>query len=223
MALAGVAVAETLTLDTKADLSYEGATSLASGNKLVSWSTESDFATLDSWYLEITMVASTVNNYDVMFESKGARNDSNSLAVLVKNGSITLGNSSKTLLNDSESITFAAGDVITVAYYDGMLYLGNTNETRQDYITVSPSSGMVTTLVSGTPRVWANGNPGTTPVGTATIYSLENLTIPAGEKLDMATLMTTGVAQTMQLVPEPTTATLSLLALAGLAARRRRK
>ena len=49
------------------------------------------------------------------------------------------------------------------------------------------------------------------------------VTIPAGEKLDMATLMTTGVAQTMQLVPEPTTATLSLLALAGLAARRRRK
>ena len=222
MALAGVAVAETLTLDTKAALSYEGATSLASSNKLVSWSTESDFATLDSWYLEITMAASTVNAYDVMFESKGSRVNT-SLALLVKNGSITLGEASnnKTLLDSEKSITFAAGDVITMAYYDGKLYLGNTNETRQNYFEVTPTTGMTTTLVSGTPRVWTNGQ--TTPVGKATIYSLENLTIPSGEKLDMATLMTTGVAQTMQLVPEPTTATLSLLALAGLAVRRRRK
>ena len=222
MALAGVAVAETLTLDTKAALSYEGATSLAAGNKLVSWSTESDFATLDSWYLEITMVAATVSVYDVMFESKGIR-ESTSLALLVKNGSITLGEASnnKTPLDAEKSITFAAGDVITMAYYDGKLYLGNTNVNRKNYFEVTPTTGMTTTLVSGTPRVWTNGK--TTPVGTATIYSLENVTIPAGEKLDMATLMTTGVAQTMQLVPEPTTATLSLLALAGLAARRRRK
>ena len=107
-----------------------------------------------------------------------------------------------------------------MAYYDGMLYLGNTNDKRKDYFAVAPSTNMVTTLVSGTTHVWTNNK--TTPVGSATIYSLENLTIPSGEKLDMATLMTTGVAQTMQLVPEPTTATLSLLALCGLAARRRR-
>lgn len=222
MALAGVAFAETLTMDTSAALSYEGKTALTTGNKLVTWSTETDFATLDSWYIEIKMVASKASEYDVMFESKGIRNDNNSLAVLVKEGSITLGNSSKTELDDNKSITFNADDVITLAYYDGTLYLGNTNETRRDYFAVSPSSGMETTLVSGTPRVWANGNPGSTPVGEATIYSLENLTIPDGEKLDMATLMKTGVAQTM-LVPEPTTATLSLLALTGLAARRRRR
>lgn len=221
MALAGVAYAETLTLGTKASLSYGGKTTLPSSNEKVSWSDEEAFKTLDAWYLEITMAGATAAAYDVMFESTGKRDDSTTLALLVKNGAITLGNSAKTQLDSTESISFAAGDVITMAYYDGMLYLGNTNDTRKDYFAVAPSTNMVTTLVSGTTHVWANNK--TTPVGSATIYSLENLTIPSGEKLDMATLMTTGVAQTMQLVPEPTTATLSLLALCGLAARRRRK
>ena len=79
-------------------------------------------------------------------------------------------------------------------------------------------TGYDATMTSGSNRAFANSK--TTPISKTTIASLDNLVIPDGQKLDIVKLVTTGAAVT---IPEPATATLSLLALAGLAARRRRK
>ena len=75
----------------------------------------------------------------------------------------------------------------------------------------SGKEGTVQTV--GSSASYANGNPGNTNITYGKIYDMSTL---AGNDTGFSTYVKT------LSIPEPTTATLSLLALAGLAARRRR-
>ena len=221
IALAGVATAaETYVLDMK-DITFNGAEALTGGNQAMTWDSTEVY---DAWYAEFT-IGGTGNGYTSATITTGPSGSPAGLSVIVQQVNSTavlsFGNG-KSNLNDTPTLNYSTTDVLTFAFYEDTAYIGN--KTTGDYITYDLTGTTLTTsMTSGTSRAWANGNPGITPVSSASIANLESLVIPEGESLDMVTLVTTGVAQNMQLVPEPTTATLSLLALAGLAARRRRK
>lgn len=218
MALAGVATAETYKLNLTS-VTFNTESILTYGNQAMNWEPN---AAYETWYMEFTLPTVTSDVYQATITTGPSGSNSSGLSVSAKNGSITLGTGMKNVITDAGSLTFSSTDTLTFAYYDGTAYLGNM--TTQEFISVSTNLPSPTTMTSGISRAWANGNPtGTTQIGATSIASLDGLNIPDGSALDMGTLMTTGVAQTMQLVPEPATATLSLLALAGLAARRRRK
>ena len=215
LALAGVAAADTYELDMKA-VTFGSADTLTKSNQAMSWA---DGAVYETWYMEFKLSEVTATEYIATITAGNATQPSNGLSVSAKAGSITLGTGNKSVISSAGSLEFTTTDTLTFAYYDGTAYLGNM--TTKEYISASTGLPSTTTMTSGTSRAWANGNPtGSTQIGATSIASLDDLDIPSGYTLDMGTLMTTGVAQS---VPEPTTATLSLLALAGLAARRRRK
>ena len=214
LALAGVAAADTYELDMKA-VTFGSADTLTKGNEAMNWA---DGAVYETWYMEFKLTEVTRDGYIATITAGPGGSNSSGLSVSAKAGSITLGTGSSNVISSAGSLEFTTTDTLTFAYYDGTAYLGNM--TTKEYISASTGLPSTTTMTSGTSRAWANGNPGTTQIGATSIASLDDLDIPAGYTLDMGTLMTTGVAQS---VPEPTTATLSLLALAGLAARRRRK
>jgi len=215
LALAGVAAADTYELDMK-DVTFGSADTLTKSNEAMNWA---DGAVYETWYMEFKLSDVTATEYKATITAGPGGSNSSGLSVSAKAGSITLGTGSSNVISSAGSLTFTTTDTLTFAYYDGTAYLGNM--TTKKYISASTDLPSTTTMTSGTSRAWANGNPtGTTQIGATSIASLDNLDIPAGYTLDMGTLMTTGVAPS---VPEPTTATLSLLALAGLAARRRRK
>ncbi len=215
LALAGVAAADTYELDKKA-VTFGSAATLTSGNQAMSWA---DGAVYETWYMEFNLSDVTATEYKATITAGPGGSNSSGLSVSAKAGSITLGTGNAGVISSAGSLEFTTTDTLTFAYYDGTAYLGNMR--TKEYISASTGLPSTTTMTSGTSRAWANGNPvGTTQIGATSIASLDDLDIPTGYTLDMGKLMTTGVAQS---VPEPTTATLSLLALAGLAARRRRK
>ena len=214
LALAGVAAAETYELDMQ-DVTFGSAATLTKGNQAMNWA---DGAVYETWYMEFKLSEVTADGYIATITTGNSTAPSNGLSVSAKAGSITLGTGNRDVISSAGSLEFTTTDTLTFAYYDGTAYLGNM--TTKEYISASTGLPSPTTMTSGTSRAWANGDPGTTKIGATSIASLDDLDIPAGYTLDMGKLMTTGVAQS---VPEPTTATLSLLALAGLAARRRRK
>ncbi len=212
LALVGVAAADTYELDMKA-VTFDSAATLTSGNQAMSWA---DGAVYETWYMEFKLSEVTATKYIATITAGDDSKPSNGLSVSAKAGSITLGTGNKSVISSAGSLAFTTTDTLTFAYYDGTAYLGNM--TTKEYISASTGLPSTTTMTSGTSRAWSNS--GTTKIGATSIASLDDLDIPTGYTLDMGKLMTTGVAQS---VPEPTTATLSLLALAGLAARRRRK
>lgn len=129
-----------------------------------------------------------------------------------------------TYLDESNTLGWDASHTyaLTVAVYDDekqvsstgtstYVYLSDLN--TQQYISyqLTGSEGIQTALKSGSARAWTNSGNQTIKVGQ--VASLDGLT----EEQVMQ------VVRTGALIPEPTTATLSLLALAGLAARRRRR
>lgn len=149
-----------------------------------------------------------------------------SLVGTEKNPEITFGTGGEfysSSLGERPTLGFSVDDTLTMAVYNGYAYFGNMR--TQECISYNLSdltfaTGSDSNMTSGGARAFANSN--STKIGATTISSLDNLPITNGEILDIKTLVTSGVAQTILQVPEPTTATLSLLALAGLAARRRR-
>lgn len=228
MALSGLAMGADITLDMK-DVSYDGSPTLTSGNKAMSWETGASYT---NWYIEFTLSTVTATGYKPTitagpFSNSGAQGLSacagNITVDDVTETKISIGNNAN-LIENSPTLAFATTDTLTFAYYDGIAYIGN--KTQGEYIALEVPD-ITTTMTSGTSRAWANNNTdgvGTTQIVATTIAGLDNLGIEEGYTLDMRTLMTTGKAQTIALpVPEPTTATLSLLALAGLASRRRRR
>ncbi|MBQ3143973.1 MAG: PEP-CTERM sorting domain-containing protein [Akkermansia sp.] len=212
LALAGVAAADTYELDMK-DVTFGAAATLTSGNQAMNWA---DGAVYETWYMEFKLSDVTATEYKATITTGNATQPSNGLSVSAKAGSITLGTGNAGVISSAGSLEFTTTDTLTFAYYDGTAYLGNMR--TQKYISASTDLPSPTTMTSGTSRAWSNEQA--TKIGATSIASLDDLDIPTGYTLDMGKLMTTGVAQS---VPEPTTATLSLLALAGLAARRRRK
>ncbi len=126
---------------------------------------------------------------------------------------------------------------ITLAYTD---LTANDTKANYGYWFVG---GFVTNAETGKTEFQANGNAGTSNITDFTLsYSKENIVSISVTRADSSvhTLNITGLeldatqvsffhpntranSLTVKVIPEPATATLSLLALAGLAARRRRK
>jgi len=145
-------------------------------------------------------------NDDTAFTTKGA-------TVFGTNGS-----AATSALTDIDW-TNAAGAALTIAY-NGIS--SNTGPLGvQIYFSVAMNNGRIVTLNAGNNGTqWVNDKYDVTEIRYTTDY-LDALTIYDGyATADQAWELNKGV---LPAVPEPTTATLSLLALAGLAARRRRR
>ena len=204
LALAGVAAAAPLTLTSPTD------GSLTSSNAAVAWS--ENYSTLTSWELSFTLTDTTLGDaiiFGTDKDSSGAAgyllstNTDGSLEVYARNINVTYSKSTA-----AGVVTAGTPVAITFSFVaDENQY---TNEIVGGTFTVkageATSSWAVTDGLEYTDltnnsvsRFWTNG--GAEQFSNITVAKLDNNMV----------------------VPEPTTATLSLLALAGLAARRRRK
>ncbi len=101
-------------------------------------------------------------------------------------------------------------DTFALTFSVDTVYLSNLSQGTYISTTVSADAAASWKLVSGTARIWTNS--GTNQIQVGQVADLSDLT-----QAQVLSVVKTGT------VPEPATATLSLLALAGLAARRRRK
>ena len=243
LAFCGVAMADTLTL-TQHDVMYGTSSTLPSSNASMTWG---DTETYTNWYMEFSLsglivdpstTAKTDTWSDTICTDGSTDRQGLSVLVTVSDGDdednakgdgdwlLTFGKGGRTAINSETTLTFDTSDILTFAVYNGVAYIGN--KTDEAFISVSLdgvtfNEGAGSAMTSGDARAFANNNSnsvGTTPIDKTTIASLDNLGIPAGQELNIVKLVTTGEAVT---IPEPTTATLSLLALCGLAARRRRR
>ena len=202
MALAGVAMAESLTLTSPAG------GSLTTSNAWLAWS--DDVAELTSWELSFTL---NVQRDALSALNLAVLSDSGIQFAIDPDGSVELYGGSVTSTNSAANFVSAVktDTAITLQYI--------ANEENGDIIggTLKATSGSnvlsvdltheltLTSGDSGSIRLWTNS--GNEQYSNITLSKLSNnvITTPAPA------------------APEPTTATLSLLALAGLAARRRRK
>ena len=123
--------------------------------------------------------------------------------------------------NGENQITFAANDEMRFAYDNvsstAYLYNVTKNELAVRNLSSDNEKNHLVSVSSadntGASAVFTNSGKDYASYGT--VYDMSSL---AGDTQAFTTYV-----KTMLLVPEPTTATLSMLALAGLAARRRRK
>lgn len=231
LALAGVTMAEDVALT----LSSPASGSLTSSNTLVKWQTSvdgvyTDITELTSWALTFTL--------DIERKSNGvpiiAAND---LAFIQNNGS-----------NNNCSVKFAMNGDGTLKFY-GYTTGGNsgisTNSTDVflSTQTITNDDGSTTTIIPDTAitlQFIANEDAdGNITGGTLSALSGDKalsieldsaLTLTNSSSIRLWTNLGNEQFKDISLtslsnnvIPEPTTATLSLLALAGLAARRRRK
>ncbi len=235
LALTGIATATPLTLSAKT-VSYGSSATLTTGNQAMTWDDASGVYT--NWYMtfsftELADKSTTIGSRWVStICTDSSSNPRKGLAASVslvgtgRSPQITFGTGGEfysDALGTRPTLGFSANDTLTMAVYEDYAYLGNQNS--KEYVSIKLSdltfaTGSDSKMTSGGARAFANSD--STKIGETTIASLDNLPIPNGEILDITKLVTTGVAMTRS-VPEPTTATLSLLALAGLAARRRRR
>ncbi len=234
LALTGVAMADTLSL-TSYNVKFGENESLTSGNALMTWG---DSTTYTNWYVEFSLAGAVSNNQTTQFQwaetiTTSSSTDRAGLGVLVfhkdidgdgpgseRAWTLSFGKGGRAHVDSAVTLTFDLSDSLTFAVYDNSAYIGN--KTSGKYITVDLRNVTLnggTSMTSGEARAFSNATH--TPISNVSIASLDNLAIPEGESLDIATLVTKGVAVTKP-IPEPATATLSLLALAGLAVRRRR-
>lgn len=207
LALSGVAAAESLTLNF---------TELTSGNSELLW-TNTDVSQLTSWELSFTLDSqrTALSDENLMFfpehtvgtestyKVKFAVNSNGSLefwggSIFTASGATTATNS---VISDAGMVTTAATS-ITLSFVadekDGEIIGGTLSATVGDKtFTVAVSEAVTLTKDDGI-RIWSN----------STNEHYTNLSLSALSN---------------KVVPEPTTATLSLLALCGLAARRRRR
>ena len=150
------------------------------------------------------------------FYFKSADNDS----AFTSTGASTFGTNGANATQALTNIdwTNAAGAALTITYN------GISNRTTplgiQIYFSVAMNDGSIITLNAGNNATqWVNDAFDVTEIRYTTTY-LDALTIYDGyATADQAWALNTGILPS---IPEPATATLSLLALAGLAARRRR-
>ena len=238
MALASVATAETPITLTYSTVYFgdKTTTMLTGGNKGMYWA---DDAVYNNWIMQVDFSSITANSWKPTVTTgtagqNGGGDTSLNLMVKFANNtySATFGTSETSQTDEGKRVlTFDANDILTFCCYDQTLYIGTIG--GDSYISYKPDASKTTAITSNSTagsRVFANGGApnGTTKIESVTIASLDNLILNSGESLDISKLMTTGQVQIITepntpSVPEPATATLSLLALAGLAGRRRRK
>ncbi len=207
IALAGVAAADTLTLTSPTN------GTLTSGNAAVAWSEA--YTKLDSWQINFTLTDATVVADSILFST--ARNNFGSSGYLLStnaNGSLKIHSKNISGVSFSEStaagiVTAGTPTAITLSFVADFNQanekVGGTFTVTSGDVTASwaVTAGLDSTVLlnnnnSGS-HFWTNG--GAEQFSGITVTKLDNNMV----------------------VPEPTTATLSLLALVGLAARRRRK
>ena len=235
MALAGVAMAEEITSPITLTLSAPATGSLTASNTLVKWQT-----TVDGSYTNVTELTSWALTFTLDIDRKN--NDgpviaANDLAFIKNNGS-----------DNACSVKFALNSDGTLEFY-GYATGGSTGiSTNSTDVfvktqTVTNEDGSTSTIIPDTVitlQFIANENQsGDITGGTLSAISGNNtLSIELDSALSLTNtssirLWTNGGNEKFKnislsalpnnVVPEPTTATLSLLALAGLAARRRRR
>ena len=219
MALAGLAMADMVQLsfeDGRLELvSSVSPATQNSGNEAISFNTtltQSPSTGLTDYILTFQFTAITSVNTDAFIRVNGfdhlsvRGNDQG--AIFISNGAGNATPLGGTLTPDTTS-TFA----LTVSGSNNVAYLSNLS--TGDVVTLNNLSTTFTNVSdyafkSGNARVWTNGAAEKMAFG-----QIANLTMMSEEQVLRA-------AKTGIIAPEPATATLSLLALAGLAARRRR-
>ncbi len=214
LALAGVAVAAPQPITLKSMTTVETGNAALTwdsselvGNELTSWEVTFNVTpTLKPGQTQIAdaQIFSTTRKGQ---ESKGVQFSSNN------NGTVKIhGDGIATQTSTSTCLTIGTKTPITIRFvadYKGNTYTGGTftvlsGETEYLNFTVAETIAD-TKLISGTSSVWTQSGS-----GASTIFKISDVAVT---KLD----------DNYKAVPEPATATLSLLALAGLAMRRRRK
>ncbi len=208
----------------------------------IQWDTTKLDGTLESYMLTFNFSGTTVTDRQTIFtvEDGGDKSWEGGLSISANHSQFTLSYNGATNyvinwddthygkdvldINSADTYAFAYDGVNDVAYLmnltaaqtNGAIYGTNYILLSQDNMrTDAPMSGWLgqaNTLVSGTSKLWVK--QATTTVGSVTDMSA--VAIQGQDVKSFAKAMVTAV-------PEPATASLSLLALAGLAARRRRK
>lgn len=237
MALSGLAVADTVVTgsDLTWDISspYKDCTTVSNGNLTYSgggWWVSGPTGTLSN---AITLEKEQVLKFSCSFDFSST-NSILTLALVGDNGAVVMG---KSYDNDVKlATTNETGDSVSRGYaFAGTNNNGQVANITQGYITmdkeflVNAGDTVNTNVISFTV---AYDTTKAQFVGTLA-YNGSTADITLGETFDVKAITATFdgdgsyVAHLndikLEVIPEPTTATLSLLALAGLAARRRRK
>lgn len=225
-----------------AAIGADGSTqSITSGNAAITWKANDSVISdsFDSWAIMFTVDQLTVNSLSTYkpviscgFEDDGSNGRALGLTFAVLGNSAngyTLslcktsgGTTSK--IAGSSSLTLTAGQECFFAYdstshiaYAGIVGGGDVS----NMISYEVTEDMTKAFTSGTSRAWTGG--GTVQTTMVNGYDMTALSSEEFTQV-MNDLATTGTVDAVSpAVPEPATATLSLLALAGLCARRRRK
>ncbi len=117
----------------------------------------------------------------------------------------------------TETLDLTAGHTYAFAYDSttNTVYLADTSTKKAVSHTLTDTSYTITALTSGASSLWTQGARVHMTIGTLTDMSVVN-----GSSASFLASVKAGQGMS---IPEPATASLSLLALAGLAARRRRR
>ena len=201
MALAGVAAADSLTLNI---------TELKSSNNMLTW-TDEDVSSLTSW--ELSFVLDTQRTALAEFDLMAFPDSSKKVKFAVNpNGSLEFYNSTIFTASGAtaptNSVNSVAGMVTTDATPITLSFVANEKAGE---------------IIGGTLTATAGGKTFVVTVSEAlTLSKSDGIRIWSNANQEHFTQLSLS-ALSNKVVPEPATATLSLLALAGLAARRRRK
>ena len=213
MALAGVAAADTAT--TPDELTWNTLTittpangALSSSNSVIDWSEATGNLT-NSWELSLTLDPSRVSTQYLFGTVKGSSGADGYTLQITSSGAIRLNkNKSAEVLTVG---SYSADDSAVAITLQFVKFVDSEGEFESGVFTLTVGDAVGTYTVStidntiftkgSNNNVWTNGG---------------------AEKLSGISLKYADAVVT-QTVPEPATATLSLLALAGLAVRRRRK
>ena len=213
LALCGVAAADTAT--TPDELTWTSLTittpadgALAAGNSAIDWS-EATGSLTESWELSFTLDPSRLSNQYLFGTVKGSSGADGYTLQITSDGAIRLNeNKSVEVLKVGSYTAEDSAVAITLQYVkfvdtEGVFKSGTFTLTVGDATGTYTVDAINNTIFNkgSNNNVWTNGG---------------------AEKLSGISLKYAG-AVVLPAVPEPTTATLSLLALAGLAARRRRR
>ncbi|MBQ4594651.1 MAG: PEP-CTERM sorting domain-containing protein [Akkermansia sp.] len=208
IAMTGISGAESLTLTSPTDGKLE------SGNAALTWSEE--IAELQSWELNFTLLDAALANA-ALFGTRQSGYEAGIVLNVKSNGGLMIYNKSTTdITNNSFQVETDAGWVTAST---------NTNITLSFVADVDTSG----TVVGGTFTLTSGTNSKIIDMGGHTnLLGYTSIKKDGGTRFytaqgDQKFYNITVSQLSNRVIPEPATATLSLLALAGLAARRRRK
>lgn len=214
LALAGVAAADTATTPeeltwTALSITTPADGAVAAGNSAIDWSEATGDLT-NSWALSFTLDPSRLSNQYLFGTVKGSSGADGYTLQITSDGAIRLNaNKSNELLSVG---SYTADDSAVAITLQFVKFVDTEGEFKSGVFTLTVGNDSASYTIDAVDNtvftkgsnnnVWTNGG---------------------AEKLSGISLQYADSVVVTETVPEPTTATLSLLALAGLAARRRRK